>query len=300
MNSASHPLVLSTELAGFPAPRRGKVRDVYDLGDTVLLVATDRISAFDVVIPTGIPDKGAILTQLSAFWFGQTENIVPNHLISVRVDDFPELFQRHNAVLRGRSTLGRKTRPLPIECIARGYVTGSVWAEYRTSGTIAGNPAPKGLLESAELPSPLFTPTTKAETGHDAPMRFEEVVDSIGIDLATAIRDTTLRIYESARSYARERGIIIADTKLEFGLIGDELILIDELLTPDSSRFWPADGYEAGHSQPSFDKQPVRDYLEQTGWNKQPPAPPLPEDVVARTSRKYLDVYQKLVDRALE
>ena len=300
MSEAIYPLVLSTALTGLPAPRRGKVRDVYDLGDTVLLVATDRISAFDVVLPTGIPCKGAILTQISAFWFAQMADITPNHLISVDVDEFPDDVRRHREILRGRATLGRKTTPFPIECIARGYLTGSVWAEYRATGTIAGIAAPKGLRESAELATPLFTPTTKAETGHDTPMHFEDMVHSIGIDRATALRDTTLRIYGTARSFARERGIIIADTKLEFGLHDDTILLIDEVLTPDSSRFWPADDFEVGRSQPSFDKQPVRDYLEKTGWNKKPPAPELPLDVVNHTSQKYLEVYQKLVGRALE
>ena len=300
MNESTYPLVLSTDLEGLPPPRRGKVRDIYDLGDTVLLVASDRISAFDVVLPTGIPSKGAVLTQISAFWFGQMANIIPNHLISVNIEDFPVELRRYRDVLGGRSTLGRKTSPIPIECIARGYLTGSVWAEYRRNGTIAGNAAPTGLLESIELPRPIFTPTTKAETDHDAPMSFEDVTNSVGLERANALRETTLRVYETARIFARERGIVIADTKLEFGVCDDELILIDELLTPDSSRFWPMDSFAVGRSQPSFDKQPVRDYLEATGWDKQPPAPPLPPDVVDQTSQKYREVYQMLVGRALE
>ena len=283
-----------------PPLRRGKVRDVYDLGEHVLLVATDRISAFDVVLPTPIPGKGAVLTQMSAFWFGQTEHLVPNHLVAADVDAMPAALRRHADALRGRAMLGRKARRLDVECVARGYLAGSGWAEYRRAGTIGRQPAPAGLRESSELPEPLFTPTTKAESGHDQPMSFAEVEGLVGRDLAARLRDATLAVYGWARAFARERGIIIADTKLEFGLVGDELIVIDELLTPDSSRFWPADRYEVGRGQPSFDKQYVRDFLEASGWDKRPPAPELPSEVVQGTSEKYREAYRRLVGRELE
>ena len=280
-----------------PLLRRGKVRDVYDLGEHVLLVATDRISAFDVVLPTPIPGKGVVLNQMSAFWFGQTERLVPNHLVAADVAAMPAELRRHAAELRGRAMLGRKARRIDVECVARGYLAGSAWAEYRRAGTIGGQPAPAGLQESSELPEPLFTPTTKAESGHDQPLSFAEVEGLVGREMAARVRAATLAVYGWARAFARERGIIIADTKLELGLVGDELIVIDELLTPDSSRFWPADQYRAGHGQPSFDKQYLRDFLEASGWDKQPPAPALPPEVVGRTSEKYREAYRRLVGR---
>src|SRR5438552_386052 len=238
-----------------PLLRRGKVRDVYDLGEHVLLVATDRISAFDVVLPTAIPGKGAVLTQMSAFWFGQTGRLAPNHLVAAEVEAMPAEVRRHAGELRGRAMLGRKARRLDVECVARGYLAGSAWAEYRRAGTVGGQAAPPGLRESDELPAPLFTPTSKAESGHDQPMTFAQVEGLVGRELAARMREVTLAVYGWAREYARARGIIIADTKLELGLVGDELIVIDELLTPDSSRFWPADHYQVGRGQLSFDKQ---------------------------------------------
>ena len=273
--------------------RRGKVRDVYDLGDKVLLVASDRLSAFDVVLPTPIPDKGAVLTQLSAFWFGKTADLIENHMLSA--DPYPD-----DPALRGRAMLCRKAERLDVECVARGYLAGSAWAEYRRAGTIGGQPAPAGLRESAELPEPLFTPTTKAETGHDLPMSYTEVEALVGRELAARLREVTLNVYAWARAFARERGIVIADTKLELGLVDGELIVIDELLTPDSSRFWPADQYRVGQSQTSFDKQYLRDFLEASGWDKQPPAPELPPEVVARTGEQYREAYRRLVGADLE
>jgi phosphoribosylaminoimidazole-succinocarboxamide synthase len=273
--------------------RRGKVRDVYDLGDTVLLVASDRLSAFDVVLPTPIPDKGIVLTQLSAFWFGKTADLIENHMLSA--DPYPD-----DPALRGRAMLCRKAERLDVECVARGYLAGSAWAEYRRAGTIGGQPAPAGLRESAELPEPLFTPTTKAETGHDLPLSYAEVEALVGRELAARLREVTLNVYAWARAFARERGIVIADTKLELGLVDGELIVIDELLTPDSSRFWPADQYRVGQSQAGFDKQYLRDALEASGWDKQPPAPELPPEVVARTAEKYREAYRRLVGADLE
>ncbi|HEV8638168.1 MAG TPA: phosphoribosylaminoimidazolesuccinocarboxamide synthase [Chloroflexota bacterium] len=287
-------------LLELPLLRRGKVRDVYDLGDRVLLVATDRISAFDVVLPTAIPGKGVVLTQLSAFWFGATRHVVGNHLVATSVEELPAVLAPHREALRGRAMLGWKARRIDVECVARGYLAGSAWAEYRRAGTIGGRPARSGLRESEELPEPLFTPTTKAESGHDQPMSFGEVEALVGAELAGRLRDATLAVYGWARAYAHGRGILIADTKLEFGLVDGELILIDELLTPDSSRFWPADRYAPGRPQPSFDKQFVRDYLASTGWDKQPPAPELPPDVVAGTAARYREAYRRLVGRELE
>jgi phosphoribosylaminoimidazole-succinocarboxamide synthase len=264
--------------------RHGKVRDVYELdGDRVLLVASDRISAFDVVLPTQIPDKGVVLTQLSAFWFRATRDLIGNHMIEAN----------------GRQMVGRRAERIDVECVARGYLAGSAWAEYQRHGTIGGQAAPAGLRESDELPEAVFTPTSKVESGHDQPMDVAEVEALIGADLAGRIREVTLATYDWARRYAGERGIIIADTKLEFGLVNGELILIDELLTPDSSRFWPADTYAPGGPQASFDKQYVRDYLESTTWDKQPPAPELPAEVVAGTRERYFEAYRRLVGRPL-
>jgi phosphoribosylaminoimidazole-succinocarboxamide synthase len=277
------------------AARRGKVRDVYDLGEHLLLVASDRVSAFDVVLPTPIPGKGAVLTQMSAFWFDRTRELAPNHLVTADVDRMPPELRRFRDDLRGRAMLGRKAERVDVECVARGYLAGSAWAEYRRAGTIGGQPAPAGLRESAELPEPLFTPTTKAETGHDLPMSYAEVEALVGRELAARLREVTLNVYAWARAFARERGVVIADTKLELGLVDGELIVIDELLTPDSSRFWPADQYRVGQRQAGFDKQDLRDFLEASGWDKQPPAPELPPEVVARTAGKYREAYRRLV-----
>ena len=279
---------------------RGKVRDTYDLGDRLLMVATDRISAFDVVLPNGIPDKGRVLTQLSTFWFELTGDVVPNHFLrlidSTEAEDVPFAIPPE---LVGRSMLIRKAKRLDVECVARGYLAGSGWVEYRDTGKVCGIPLPGGLRESDELPEPIFTPATKAEAGHDINISFDEVVEMVGERAASVIRARTLAIYGSARDYARQRGIIIADTKLEFGWLDDELIVIDEMLTPDSSRFWPADGYQPGRSQPSFDKQPVRDWLESIGWNKQPPPPDLTPEVVTSTADRYREGFRRLTGREL-
>jgi len=286
---------------------RGKVRDTYDLGNLLLIIATDRISAFDSVLPCGIPNKGLVLNQLSAFWFEKTKNLVPNHLIEV-VDDvhcldaylptesrFPYPFY-----LTGRSMIVKKAKRIPVECVVRGYLSGSAWAEYQESGTLSGLPMPKGLLESQELPEPLFTPTTKAETGHDLPLSLDETKKLVGEALAEEIKEKSLAIYRYAREYARARGIIIADTKMEFGLDNDNLIIIDELLTPDSSRFWDTEQYKVGQSQPSYDKQPTRDWLIEAGWNKEPPAPMLPPEVIEATSKRYEQAYERLAGRKLK
>lgn len=277
---------------------RGKVRDIYDLGDRLLIVATDRLSAFDVILPTPIPDKGRVLTQLSLFWFEKLKGIVPHHVISAT--DFSGELAPHAETLRGRSMIVRRTQPVPIECVARGYISGSGWKDYRATGRICGIPLPAGLKESDRLPEPIFTPATKATTGHDENISFEETASQIGESLASRLRDITLEVYRRASEFAAERGIIIADTKLEFGIDRGELVWIDEALTPDSSRFWPADSYEPGKAQPSFDKQYVRDYLERIGWSKQPPAPALPSDVVSATRAKYREAYKRLTGRELE
>jgi len=285
---------------------RGKVRDTYDLGNLLLIIATDRISAFDSVLPCGIPNKGLVLNQLSAFWFEKTKNLVPNHLIEV-VDDVhcldaylpTESRFPYPSYLTGRSMIVKKAKRIPVECVVRGYLSGSAWAEYQESGTLSGLPMPKGLLESQELPEPLFTPTTKAETGHDLPLSMDEMKRLVGEALAEEVKEKSLAIYSYARQYARARGIIIADTKMEFGLDNNKLILIDELLTPDSSRFWDASLYEIGKSQPSYDKQPVRDWLVQAGWNKEPPAPMLPPEVIEATTKRYEQGYERLAGRKL-
>lgn len=288
------PAVLQTSLPGVPL-RRGKVRDVYDLGETILLVATDRISAFDWVLPTGIPDKGKVLTQLSAFWFGLLNE--PNHLLTTDVSQMPLPSGAELEPLMGRSTLVRKTQVVPIECVVRGYLSGSGWKEYRAGGAVCGVKLPAGLLESDQLPAPIFTPATKAESGHDENISFDRMVEEIGRPLAEELRRRSLDVYARAAAYARERGIIIADTKFEWGRVGNEVLLIDEVLTPDSSRFWPADAYEPGHGQPSFDKQFVRDWLETTHWDKNSPPPPLPENVVRGTRAKYIEAYERLAGR---
>jgi phosphoribosylaminoimidazole-succinocarboxamide synthase len=291
-------VISQTDFPGLKLRGRGKVRDIYDLGDKLLIVATDRLSAFDVVLPTPIPDKGKVLTQLSLFWFEKLAHIVPHHLIATR--NFTGELAPYAAALEGRAMLCRRTEPVPIECVVRGYISGSGWKDYQKSGAICGISLPQGLRESDKLPEPIFTPSTKAVTGHDENISFEQTVEVVGQPLAEKLRDTSLAIYKQARDYAAERGIIIADTKFEFGLLDGELIWIDEALTPDSSRFWPADQYSPGKAQPSFDKQYVRDYLERIGWNKQPPGPALPDDVVAGTREKYRDSYQRITGHALD
>lgn len=277
---------------------RGKVRDIYEIGDRLLIVATDRLSAFDVVLPTPIPDKGRVLTQLSVFWFEKLADVVPHHVITA--SDFTGELAPYAESLRGRAMLVRKTEPAPIECVVRGYITGSGWKDYQKTGKICGIPLPAGLRESDRLPEPIFTPSTKATVGHDENISFEDAIKLVGRKLAEQLRDTSLEIYKRAVEHASARGIIIADTKFEFGLGGDQLIWIDEALTPDSSRFWPANQYQPGRSQPSFDKQYVRDYLEKIGWNKQPPAPALPPDVVQATTAKYREAYERITGHALD
>jgi phosphoribosylaminoimidazole-succinocarboxamide synthase len=291
--------LLGLDLPGVKKLKSGKVREVFDLGDRLLFVATDRISAFDCIMPNGIPRKGEVLTQISYFWFAQTEAFQPNHLISRAEDPLPSLLQSQADKLARRSMLVKKANPLAIECVVRGYLAGSGWKEYRDRQTVCGIKLPAGLKESSELPEPIFTPATKAESGHDENIPFEEAARIVGADIAERARAASLKLYQFARDYARQRGIIIADTKFEFGLFEDSLILIDEVLTPDSSRFWPADQYQPGKGQPSFDKQFVRDYLETLDWNKTPPAPALPAEVVARTQAKYLEAYERLTGKKL-
>jgi phosphoribosylaminoimidazole-succinocarboxamide synthase len=291
-------VIRETNFAGIPPVARGKVRDIYDLGDQLLIVATDRLSAFDVVMATPIPDKGRVLTQLSLFWFDLLKGVIPNHILSST--QFPAPFDRYAEDLAGRSMVVRKTKPLPVECVARGYLSGSGWKEYQATSTICGVPLPPGLIESDKLPEPIFTPATKAASGHDENIPFERAADMIGKELAEKVRDTTLELYRRASAYALPRGILLADTKFEFGLLNDELIWIDEALTPDSSRFWPASQYKPGGAQPSFDKQYVRDYLERIQWPKSPPGPELPPDVVAATRDKYREAYRILVGRELD
>lgn len=270
--------------------KQGKVRDIYDMGDSYLMVASDRISAFDVIMDQPIPDKGVVLTQISLYWFELMKNLVPNHIITGNVDEFPAICQPYREQLRGRSILVKKCEPLAIECVVRGYITGSGWKSYQTDGTVCGIRLPDGLLESAQLPEPIFTPSTKEEVGaHDENIDFATAANIVGRDTAAKVRDLSLAIYKQGAEIAAKRSIIIADTKFEFGLYNGEIILIDEVLTPDSSRFWPADKYEAGHGQESFDKQYLRDYLESIHWNKQPPPPPLPGDVIQKTRAKYVE-----------
>ena len=297
-------VVLDTQLEGLSLARRGKVRDVYDLDDSLLIVATDRISAFDHVLGSAIPDKGKVLTQLSAFWFDHLGDLTPHHAEAIDVDSFPAATRPHRETLRGRSMLVRKARPLPIECVARGYLSGSGWKDYVKTGAICGISLPPGLKESDRLPEPIFTPATKAESGHDENITEEQAGALVGKDLIHRLRELTLNLYQRGVEHADTCGIIIADTKFEFGFARakdgrEELILIDEVLTPDSSRFWPKSEYQPGRAQPSFDKQFVRDYLEQIGWNKQPPAPSLPDDVVMKTRAKYLEAYRLLTGREL-
>jgi len=309
-------IVLETNLSGLTLQRRGKVRDVYDLGDQLLIVATDRISAFDYILGSGIPDKGKVLTQLSAFWFGRVADLVPHHLISIDVDEFPAVTRPHREVLRGRSMLVRKTEPLPVECVARGFLAGSGWKDYQRTGAVCGISLPPGLLESDRLPEPVFTPATKAASGHDENISEAEAAATLGAELVARLKALTLAIYKRGVAHGETRGIIIADTKFEFGLVSKpnssrrspegakadevgrspdgDLILIDEVLTPDSSRFWPKAAYRPGGSPPSFDKQFVRNYLEEIGWNKQPPVPTLPDDVVERTREKYIEAFRQI------
>jgi len=292
--------LLETRLSGLAPHRRGKVRDIFDLDDSLLMVATDRISAFDYVLGSGIPDKGRVLTQLSAFWFERTAGIVPNHLLTTNVDEYPGELRRFADILAGRSMLVRKTNPVPIECVARGYLSGSGWKEYQTGGSVCGVALPAGLRESDHLPAPIFTPATKATTGHDVNISEAEAAALVGETTVRRLRELTLEIYAAGAAHAESCGIILADTKFEFGLTdAGELILIDEVLTPDSSRYWPRDQYAPGGPQPSFDKQYVRDYLEQIRWNKQPPVPSLPDDVVLRTREKYVEAYRRLTGKEL-
>jgi phosphoribosylaminoimidazole-succinocarboxamide synthase len=291
-------VVRETKFAGISPAARGKVRDIYDAGDKLLIVATDRLSAFDVILPTPIPDKGRVLTQLSLFWFDLLRDVIPNHVLSAT--EFPAPFDAYREELAGRSMLVRKTAPLPIECVVRGYVSGSGWKDYRATGQICGIALPAGLRESDRLPEPIFTPATKAATGHDENISFEQAASLIGNERARQVRDVSLEIYRRAAAYAEPRGILLADTKFEFGLLRDELIWIDEALTPDSSRFWPAAQYKPGGPQPSFDKQFVRDYLESIRWPKTPPGPELPLEVVAATRDKYREAYRILTGRELD
>ncbi|OGX30974.1 MAG: phosphoribosylaminoimidazolesuccinocarboxamide synthase [Omnitrophica WOR_2 bacterium RIFCSPLOWO2_12_FULL_46_30] len=291
--------IISTNFKGLKLFKRGKVRDVYDLGDKLLIVSTDRISCFDLVLPTAIPYKGMVLNQISKFWFDFSKGIIANHLLTTEVTEYPQRLREHSGILDKRSMLVKKTLPLAIECIVRGYLSGSAWKEYRLKGSLCGLKLPAGLRESQELPEAIFTPSTKAEEGHDVNISAREAIKITGKELYEKVRIKALAIYQKAQEHALSRGIIIADTKLEFGLIGNELILIDEVLTPDSSRFWPKDSYVIGKGQASFDKQFVRDYLEGTGWTKEPPAPALPEKIVKKTSEKYLEAYQRLSGQKL-
>ena len=299
MNSTENPIILETDLKTVTRHGRGKVRDVYSVGDRLLIVATDRISAFDYILASGIPDKGHVLTQLSIFWFDFLRDVTPTHFLTANLAEYPAELHGFDSQLQGRSMLVKRADMIEIECVARGYLSGSGWKEYREHGTVCGIPLPAGLRESDKLPEPIFTPATKAQTGHDENVSFDHVVSLIGKDLASRLRDLTLEIYTRAARYAETRGIIIADTKFEFGFVGGELVLGDEVLTPDSSRFWPAETYQPGGAQHSFDKQYVRDYLESIRWNKQPPAPALPQEVAARTGEKYRQAYRVLTGREL-
>jgi phosphoribosylaminoimidazole-succinocarboxamide synthase len=295
----SNDPLMKLDLPGIPHVKSGKVREIFDLGDSLLMVATDRISAFDCVMPNGIPRKGEVLTQISHFWFEKFVSLMPNHLLARANDPLPPKLQPFVRQLERRSMIVKKAKPLAIECVVRGYLAGSGWQEYRKKQTVCGIRLPSGLVESSELTEPIFTPATKAETGHDENISFERAEEIVGTEIALEVREASLKLYTAGRNYARERGIIIADTKFEFGVFENHLILIDEVLTPDSSRFWPADHYKPGRSQPSYDKQFVRDYLETLDWNKTPPAPALPPNVVQQTQAKYLEAYTRLTDRRL-
>ncbi len=291
-------VIRETNFPGIAPAARGKVRDIYDLGDKLLIIATDRLSAFDVVMPTPIPDKGRVLTQLSLFWFELLKSVIPNHVLDAA--EFPAPFHAYREQLAGRAMLVKKTQPLPIECVVRGYLSGSGWKEYKAEGKVCGITLPAGLRESDKLPQPIFTPATKASTGHDENIAFDRAAEMIGKPLAEKVRAVSLDIYTRAAAYAAPRGVLLADTKFEFGLLGEELIWIDEALTPDSSRFWPAAQYQPGGAQPSFDKQFVRDYLERIQWPKMPPGPALPPDVVAATRAKYREAFRILVGHELD
>jgi phosphoribosylaminoimidazole-succinocarboxamide synthase len=295
------PVILQTDFPDLHLHASGKVRDVYQLDDERLLfVATDRISAFDYVLATGIPHKGRVLTQISLFWFDFLSDIVPNHVITADVESYPQALQKYADSLRGRSMIVQRAEMFPVECVVRGYISGSAWKEYQASGKVCGIDLPPGLRESEAFPEPIFTPATKAVSGHDENIPFAKMCEIVGTETASHLRDLTLRIYKTAATYARQRGIIIADTKFEFGRTAKGITLADEVLTPDSSRFWPADKYAPGRSQESYDKQYVRDYLEQIRWNKQPPAPALPAEVASRTSEKYLDAYFQITGHKLD
>lgn len=287
-------IVLTTEMPDVGTPRRGKVRDIYDLGEHLLLVVTDRVSAFDVVLPNGIPGKGKVLTAISLFWFKMMEEIVSNHVVAIDVKDFPQKLRKYGDMLQGRSLLVKKARVIPVECIVRGYLSGSGWKSYQKDSTVCGIKLPSGMLESSKIEQPIFTPSTKAETGHDINISFDEVKEIIGESTAMKLKDLTLKIYERARDHAEKKGIIIADTKMEFGIFNDEIIIIDELLTPDSSRFWGIKDYAPGRSQDSFDKQIVRDYLLTLDWDQTLPGPALPEDIVKKTSARYHEILRIL------
>ncbi|MBS1984232.1 MAG: phosphoribosylaminoimidazolesuccinocarboxamide synthase [Bdellovibrionales bacterium] len=292
--------LLQTQLPELELHARGKVRDVYAVdSDTLLIVTTDRISAFDYILATGIPDKGKVLTQMTLFWLDFLKSITPNHLLTANVSDYPAKLRVYADQLEGRSMLVKRAKMVDVECVARGYISGSGWKDYKATGAVCGIPLPSGMLESGKLPEPIFTPASKAQSGHDENISFAAVVASIGEELAGQLRDLTLRIYQAASEYAATKGIILADTKFEFGFVGDQLVLADEVLTPDSSRFWPAATYSPGGAQPSYDKQYVRDYLESIRWNKQPPAPALPEEVQKKTSEKYKEAYTALTGRTL-
>jgi phosphoribosylaminoimidazole-succinocarboxamide synthase len=292
-------ILRETNFEALGAPRKGKVRDIYDLGDQLLIVATDRLSAFDVVLPTGIEDKGKVLTKLSLFWFRQVEDIIPNHIIETDADRYPTALRRYADALRDRSMLVKKAKVLPVECVVRGYLAGSGWSEYRKSGTVCGIRLPDGLRESSKLEKPVFTPSTKADEGHDLNISFEEAVKIIGDDYAGKVRDTSIAIYEKARAIGEKRGIIVADTKFEFGVIEGNVVLIDEVLTPDSSRFWSLKDYAPGKSQDSYDKQIVRDYLNTLDWPKTYPGPELPPEVAKKTSERYKEIYKILTGKDL-
>ena len=297
----SESVALNTDFKDLTLLSRGKVRDIYDLNDMLLIVATDRISAFDVILPNGIPYKGKVLSQMSAYWFEVMGELTPHHLISIDTKDFPSVCQKYESSLKGRSMLVKKAKPLPVECVVRGYLAGSGWKEYQDGGSICGIPIKEGLKESSQLEKPIFTPATKAELGdHDENITFEKTKEIVGDKLAERLKEVSLALYKRGSTMARKKGIIISDTKFEFGLLNEDLILIDEVLTPDSSRFWPEDEYEPGRSQKSFDKQFVRDYLLTLTWDKTPPGPNLPEEIIKKTSERYLEAFRRLTERELE
>ncbi len=292
--NVSNEIILKTEFSEIPLLKRGKVRDIYDLGEHLLIVATDRISAFDVILPNGIPGKGRVLTKISVFWFRQVEDIIKNHIIATDIKDFPKILHKYSDILFERSMIVKKTRPIPVECVVRGYLSGSGWKEYRDRGTICGISLPSGLVESSKLDKPIFTPSTKADEGHDVNITFEKVIETVGLEIAERLRDISVKIYSKASEIAEKRGIIIADTKFEFGLYNGELMLIDELLTPDSSRFWSMKDYIPGRKQESFDKQIVRDYLITLDWDQKYPAPVLPDEIVEKTIERYCEILKIL------